>query len=148
MAGGGKRMSNGGSESQRSSSPSFGLDMYLFGLDMSNSGSESQRSSSHYHVVSFYVDAQGNISLVSGSIPIMDVWSNNSVKYCVEFNEFRQPLRKGGSMLVKFIGSIAKVETYCPVGELNWHSVDKNLKAKMVDEIKVSIFLKYSDFFY
>ncbi|XP_048493064.2 uncharacterized protein LOC125493631 [Beta vulgaris subsp. vulgaris] len=81
-------------------------------------------------------DAEGNITLVSGPIPTISVWSNNGVKYCVEFNEFYQPLRKGGDILVRFIGSIAKVETYCPVGEVNWHNVDKKLKAMLVEEVK------------
>ena len=46
---------------------------------------------------------------------------------------FANDLGKVEICLIKFIGSIAKVETYCPVGESNWHYDDKNLKAKMVD---------------
>ncbi|KNA12597.1 hypothetical protein SOVF_124390 [Spinacia oleracea] len=83
------------------------------------------------------IDAKGNVKLVSGSIQTIDVWSNNGVKYYVEFNDLYQPLRKGGQMLVRFIGSIAKVEQYCPLGEGEWPNIDGDLKAKMVGQIRV-----------
>ncbi|XP_056688608.1 uncharacterized protein [Spinacia oleracea] len=82
------------------------------------------------------IDAKGNVKLVSGSIQTIDLWSNNGVQYYVEFNDLYQPLRKGGQMLVRFIGSIVKVETYCPLGEGDWSDIDKDSKAKMVEEIR------------
>ncbi|KNA08412.1 hypothetical protein SOVF_162860, partial [Spinacia oleracea] len=39
-------------------------------------------------------------------------------------------------ILVRFIGSLAKMEAYCPVGDKNWKKVDGALKAKLVQEIE------------
>ncbi|KAL2925830.1 Serine/threonine-protein phosphatase 2A activator 1 [Bienertia sinuspersici] len=72
------------------------------------------------------IDAEGNHSLVSGSIQAVDIWNNNSVRYYVQFNEFHKPIRKGSQLLVKLIGSIAKKERFCPVGELDWHHIDED----------------------
>ncbi|KNA05871.1 hypothetical protein SOVF_186370, partial [Spinacia oleracea] len=85
---------------------------------------------------SFYADAKGNYGVASGPIQAIDVWSNNGVKYFVEFNDLCQPLRKGGQILVKFIGSLAKMEPYCPVGEMDWKDVDGALKAKLIQDIQ------------
>ncbi|XP_021843678.2 uncharacterized protein [Spinacia oleracea] len=82
------------------------------------------------------IDAKRNVKLVSGSIQTIDVWSNNGVKYYVEFNDLYQPLRKGGQMLVRFVGSIAKVEEYCPLGEREWPDIDADVKAKMIEQIR------------
>ncbi|KAL2898071.1 Inosine triphosphate pyrophosphatase [Bienertia sinuspersici] len=46
--------------------------------------------------------------------------------YYVQFNELHQPIRKGGQLLVKLIGSIAKQECFCLVGELDWHHIDED----------------------
>ncbi|KAL2933404.1 hypothetical protein RDABS01_016523 [Bienertia sinuspersici] len=72
------------------------------------------------------IDGEGNHSLVSGSIQAIDIWNNNGVRYYVQFNELYQPIRKGGQLLVKLIGSIAKQERFCPVGELDWHHIDED----------------------
>ncbi|XP_021840355.2 uncharacterized protein [Spinacia oleracea] len=85
------------------------------------------------------IDAKGNIGVASGPIQAIDVWSNNGVRYYVEFNDLCQPLRKGGQILVKFIGSLAKMEPYCPVGETDWKDVDGALKGKLIDEIKFNL---------
>ncbi|KAL2934574.1 putative pectinesterase/pectinesterase inhibitor 12 [Bienertia sinuspersici] len=82
------------------------------------------------------IDAEGNHSLVSGSIQAVDIWNNNGVRYYVQFNELHQPIRKGGQLLVKFIGSIAKQERFCPVGELDWHLIDEVLLADMINVIR------------
>ena len=63
----------------------------------------------NYSLMLPFLDAKGNQQLVSGSIQPMDVWNNNgSIKYVVHFNELYQPIRKGGHILVRFLGSIAK----------------------------------------
>ncbi|KAL2944026.1 Peptide methionine sulfoxide reductase A4 chloroplastic [Bienertia sinuspersici] len=82
------------------------------------------------------IDAEGNHSLVSGSIQAVDIWNNNGVRYYVQFNELHQPIRKGGQLLVKLIGSIAKQERFCPVGELDWHHIDEVLLADMINVIR------------
>ena len=79
--------------------------------------------------------------MASGPIQTINVWSNNDIKYFVEFNDLCQPLRKGGQILGRFIGSLAKMEAYCPVGYKNWKKVDAALKSKLLQEIDVSIIL-------
>ncbi|KAL2922994.1 Cytoplasmic dynein 1 heavy chain 1 [Bienertia sinuspersici] len=82
------------------------------------------------------INAEGNHSLVSGSIQAVDIWNNNGVRYYVQFNELHQPIRKGGQLLVKLIGSIAKHEHFCPVGELDWHHIDDVFLADMINVIR------------
>ncbi|KAL2924249.1 DNA replication licensing factor mcm4 [Bienertia sinuspersici] len=82
------------------------------------------------------VDANGKIQFVSGSIQPIDILGNSGVKYYVEFNELHQPIRKGGHILVRFLGSIAKMAYYCPIGALTWHDVEKNLKVQIVNKMR------------
>ncbi|KAL2931131.1 Mitogen-activated protein kinase 2 [Bienertia sinuspersici] len=84
-------------------------------------------------------DANGKIQFVSGSIQPIDILGNSGVKYYVEFNELHQPIRKGGHILVRFLGSIAKMAYYCPIGALTWHDVEKNLKVQIVNKMRVRI---------
>ncbi|KAL2894166.1 DNA replication licensing factor mcm4 [Bienertia sinuspersici] len=82
------------------------------------------------------VDANGKIQFVSGSIQPIDILGNSGVKYYVEFNELHQPIRKGGHILVRFLGSIAKMAYYCPIGALTWHDMEKNLKVQIVNKMR------------
>ncbi|KAL2933155.1 hypothetical protein RDABS01_016274 [Bienertia sinuspersici] len=82
------------------------------------------------------VNANGKIQFVSGSIQPIDILGNSGVKYYVEFNELHQPIRKGGHILVRFLGSIAKMAYYCPIGALTWHDVEKNLKVQIVNKMR------------
>ncbi|KAL2922552.1 60S ribosomal protein L13 [Bienertia sinuspersici] len=82
------------------------------------------------------VDANGKIQFVSGSIQPIDILGKSGVKYYVEFNELHQPIRKGGHILVRFLGSIAKMAYYCPIGALTWHDVEKNLKVQIVNKMR------------
>ncbi|KAL2921319.1 Shikimate kinase [Bienertia sinuspersici] len=83
-------------------------------------------------------DAKGNTALVSGTILPIDVWSNNGVKYFIEFNGLCQPIRKGGHILIRFISMMAKMETHCLVGEEDWHAIDNHIKGKIVTDIRES----------
>ncbi|XP_021755723.1 uncharacterized protein LOC110720933 isoform X2 [Chenopodium quinoa] len=82
------------------------------------------------------VDANGNVVYLSGSIQPIDVWSNNGVRFYVEFNELYQPIRKGGHILIRFLGNIAKIETYCPLGEEDWHAIDEHFKKMIINEMR------------
>uniref|UniRef100_A0A803NCL7 Uncharacterized protein n=1 Tax=Chenopodium quinoa TaxID=63459 RepID=A0A803NCL7_CHEQI len=82
------------------------------------------------------IDANGHIVLLSGYIKPIDVWSNNGVRFYVQFIDLYQPIQKGGHILIRFLGSIAKIETYCPVGELYWHALDEHFKKKIITEIR------------
>ncbi|KAL2926061.1 Histone-lysine N-methyltransferase EZ1, partial [Bienertia sinuspersici] len=80
--------------------------------------------------------ANGKVELVSGPIQPIDVLSSNGRRYFVEFNELHQPLRKGGHILVKFLGYIAKMGNYCPLGALTWHKVEKKLKCDIIKKMR------------
>ncbi|KAL2893667.1 Uridine 5'-monophosphate synthase [Bienertia sinuspersici] len=53
-----------------------------------------------------------------------------------EFDDTVDVVTIGGQLLVKLIGSIAKQERFCPVGELDWHHIDEVLLADMINEIR------------
>ncbi|XP_074296140.1 uncharacterized protein LOC141623880 [Silene latifolia] len=82
------------------------------------------------------IDADGNYDLVSHLIHPNDVQHANGVKYFVTFNEFYQPLKKGGHILVKFIGDVAKQEQFCPIRETNWRHVKEHFKVEIVKLIR------------
>ncbi|KAL2904046.1 Mitochondrial cardiolipin hydrolase, partial [Bienertia sinuspersici] len=60
----------------------------------------------------------------------------NGRRYFVEFNELHQPLRKGGHILVKVLGYIAKMGNYCPLGALTWHNVEEKLKFDILKKMR------------
>ncbi|KAL2943577.1 Dual specificity tyrosine-phosphorylation-regulated kinase 3 [Bienertia sinuspersici] len=63
-----------------------------------------------------FINVDGKRHLVKGPVQPRDVWNDRGLRYYVQFNEFNQPLRKGGCILVSFLGDVAKRETFCPVG--------------------------------
>ncbi|KAL2897834.1 Pantothenate synthetase, partial [Bienertia sinuspersici] len=77
-------------------------------------------------------DGEGKRHLVRGPVQPRDVWNYRGLRYYVQFNDFNQPLRKGGSILVSFLGDVAKRETFCPVGVSSWHKLKKKMKADIV----------------
>uniref|UniRef100_A0A803L0T5 Uncharacterized protein n=1 Tax=Chenopodium quinoa TaxID=63459 RepID=A0A803L0T5_CHEQI len=56
-------------------------------------------------------------------------------RFEVTFNGFCQPIRKGGSILVKFISSIAKKDDICPIRDVNWQNVNKTMLGDIVNLI-------------
>ena len=87
-------------------------------------------------------DAEGIHHLVKGSVMPRDVWLDTpGFRYIVKFNEFNQPLRKGGKILVSFLGDIAKIDDMCPVGLDSWRDLDANLRANIVKAIRVCGFI-------
>ncbi|KAL2899789.1 WD repeat-containing protein 20-like protein, partial [Bienertia sinuspersici] len=89
-------------------------------------------------------DVDGKRHLVRGPVQPRDVWNDRGLRYYVHFNDLNQPLRKGGCILVSFLGDIAKRETFCPVGVSSWHKLKKKMKADIV--ILVRIFLRENYF--
>ncbi|XP_021743321.1 uncharacterized protein LOC110709406 isoform X1 [Chenopodium quinoa] len=82
------------------------------------------------------IDSEGNVQLWSGSIQPHDVWFlEKGVRFEVTFNGFCQPIRKGGSILVKFISSIAKKDDICPIRDVNWQNVNKTMLGDIVNLI-------------
>ncbi|KAL2898921.1 Vacuolar protein sorting/targeting protein 10 [Bienertia sinuspersici] len=82
------------------------------------------------------IDANGKVELVSGPMQPIDVLSSNGRRYFVKFNVLHQPLRKGGHILVKFLGYIAKMGNYCPLGALTWRNVEKKLKFDILKKMR------------
>ncbi|KAL2942817.1 Zygote defective protein 12, partial [Bienertia sinuspersici] len=77
-------------------------------------------------------DVDGKRHLVRGPVQPRDVWNDRGLRYYVQFNDFNQPLRKGGSILVNFLGDVAKRETFCPIRVSSWHKLKKKMKADIV----------------
>ncbi|KAL2901626.1 Serine/threonine-protein kinase Nek7, partial [Bienertia sinuspersici] len=72
--------------------------------------------------------ANGKVQFGSGPIQLIDVLSNNGRRYFVEFNELHQSIRKGGHILVKFLGYIAKMGNYYPLRALTYDNIKEKLK--------------------
>lgn len=87
-------------------------------------------------------DADGIRHLVKGPVLPRDVWHDaKGFRYIVKLNEFNQPIRKGGKILVSFLGDIAKNDSLCPVGVPSWRAVNNQLKTNVVTMIRVCGFI-------
>ncbi|XP_056693071.1 uncharacterized protein [Spinacia oleracea] len=83
------------------------------------------------------IDADGIRHLVKGPVLPRDVWHDaKGFRYIVKLNEFNQPIRKGGKILVSFLGDIAKNDSLCPVGVPSWRAVNNQLKTNVVTMIR------------
>ncbi|XP_021851672.2 uncharacterized protein [Spinacia oleracea] len=83
------------------------------------------------------IDANGKCHLVKGSVQPRDFWTDEKgFRYYVKLNEFCQPLQKGGSILVTFLGDIAKKDSLCLVGIKTWRAVNKKLKSNIVTMVR------------
>uniref|UniRef100_A0A803MHU4 Uncharacterized protein n=1 Tax=Chenopodium quinoa TaxID=63459 RepID=A0A803MHU4_CHEQI len=82
------------------------------------------------------IDDKGNTTLVSGVIHPVDVLSAKGFKYVVEFNDLCKPIRKGGHVLIKFIGYLAKMESHCPLGPTDWKKIDGTIKGNVVTNMR------------
>ncbi|XP_074299010.1 uncharacterized protein LOC141630012 [Silene latifolia] len=82
------------------------------------------------------MDGEGNIKKVNNSVQPHDVWYAKNTRYCVTFNEFYQPLKKGGRILVRFIGDTARKENFCLIRDTNWHHVPETFKVDMIKCIR------------
>ncbi|XP_010690514.2 uncharacterized protein LOC104904039 isoform X1 [Beta vulgaris subsp. vulgaris] len=82
-------------------------------------------------------DLDGRRGKKGGRILPRHVWSlRPGVRFVVPVNELDQPVRRGGHVLVKFLGDVAKNGELCPIGEVNWHKVDKSCKANIINLIR------------
>ena len=81
--------------------------------------------------------------MIKGSILPRDVMNyKQGVRFCVAFNNYNQPIRKGGYIFVRFLGYIARLERSCPIGMIGWHKLNKTYDANIIEMARVSIFLK------
>ncbi|XP_021753214.1 uncharacterized protein LOC110718640 isoform X2 [Chenopodium quinoa] len=82
-------------------------------------------------------DLEGRRGKKGGRILPRHVWSlQPGVRFVVPINALDQPVRKGGHVLVKFLGDVARNGELCPIGEVNWHKVDKSCKANIINLIR------------
>ncbi|KAL6577081.1 hypothetical protein OROMI_011357 [Orobanche minor] len=70
--------------------------------------------------------------MIAGPIHPRDIFKQNELRYFVNFNEYKQPIGRSGQVLVKFLSHVSKIERFCPIGEINWHFVNKTLKADII----------------
>ncbi|KAJ8441165.1 hypothetical protein Cgig2_024894 [Carnegiea gigantea] len=86
---------------------------------------------------------QGNEEVINRSILHRDVMNyKQAVRFCVAFNNYNQPIRKGGYIFVRFLGYIARLERFCPIGTSSWHKLNKTYKAGIVEMVRVRLWLK------
>ncbi|KAL2923774.1 DNA-directed RNA polymerase subunit A' [Bienertia sinuspersici] len=78
------------------------------------------------------INVDGKRHLMKGPVQPRDVWNNRGLRYYVQFNDFNRPLRKGGCILVSFLGDIAKRETFCLIGVSSWHKLKKKKKVDIM----------------
>ncbi|KAJ8425463.1 hypothetical protein Cgig2_018861 [Carnegiea gigantea] len=141
--------SNGNSEDLARTSPSQSIDKgkcHVGGKQKKTSMSKTTRSSrlSWKDNIQFdakeevlTVDDQGNEEVINGSILPRDVMNyKQGVRFCVAFNNYNQPIRKGGYIFVRFLGYIARLERFCPIGTISWHKLNKTYKADIVQLVR------------
>lgn len=91
-------------------------------------------------MITSVTDLEGKYKKISAAIQPHDVWHSDGVRFFVTFNDFYQPLRRGGHILIKFIGDIAKNERFCPIRETNWRRVNDQYKVDIIKIIRVCIY--------
>ncbi|KAJ8429406.1 hypothetical protein Cgig2_025593 [Carnegiea gigantea] len=79
----------------------------------------------------------GNGEVIKGSILPRDVMNyKQGVRFCVAFNNYNQPIRKGGYIFVRFLGYIARLERFCPIETISWHKLNKTYKADIIEMVR------------
>ncbi|KAJ8429638.1 hypothetical protein Cgig2_024997 [Carnegiea gigantea] len=58
------------------------------------------------------------------------------VRFCVAFTNYNQPIRKGRYIFLRFIGYIARLERFCPIGMIIQHKLNKMYKAHIIEVVQ------------
>ncbi|KAJ8426422.1 hypothetical protein Cgig2_023538 [Carnegiea gigantea] len=81
--------------------------------------------------------SQRNEDMINRSILPRDVMNyKEGVRFCVAFNNYNQPIRKGGYIFMRFLGYIARLERFCPIGMISWHKLNQMYKADIIEMIR------------
>ncbi|KAL6550509.1 hypothetical protein OROMI_020997 [Orobanche minor] len=91
------------------------------------------------------IDANGNNKMIASPIHPRDIFKQNELRYFVNFNEYKQPIGRSGQVLVKFLSHVSNIERFCPIGEINWHFVNKTLKADIIVLVRSKFVLPPGD---
>ncbi|KAG8365720.1 hypothetical protein BUALT_Bualt17G0001300 [Buddleja alternifolia] len=74
-----------------------------------------------------------NKNKIRGSTFCPKIWGLPSgVKLSVQLNKFGQPIDDNSSQFSTFLGTLAKMGTYCPIDILDWRKVPKSNKNEML----------------
>ena len=77
---------------------------------------------------------------MEGTIVAKHVWCLPSGRrFIVHFNEYDQPIRRGGLVLVHFLSKLSKDGTFCPLGAQNWKRADDHYKQRIIKIVCVCI---------
>ena len=88
------------------------------------------------------IDDEENEEMVSGSILPRDLLNHKKgMRFCVAFNNYNQPIRKGGYFFVRFLGYIARQERFYPIGTTSKHKFNKTYQADIIEMGSVSIYI-------
>ncbi|KAL6565440.1 hypothetical protein OROHE_004495 [Orobanche hederae] len=91
-------------------------------------------------------DWPSHIKVVRKDEKVMAIdFKQNELRYFVNFNEHKQPIGRSCQVLVKFLSNVSKIERFCPIGEINWHFVNKTLKADIIVLVRSKFMLPPGD---
>ncbi|XP_038985606.1 uncharacterized protein LOC120111782 [Phoenix dactylifera] len=78
-------------------------------------------------------DEQGRVRLTRGSSRARDVWQlREDEKIVVECNELGQPIKRAGSLLSSFLGSVARRGQLCPLNYHKWNDMLPSYKVELL----------------
>ncbi|XP_038973330.1 uncharacterized protein LOC103721483 [Phoenix dactylifera] len=78
-------------------------------------------------------DKQGRERLTRGSSRARDVWQlREDEKIVVECNELEQPIKRAGSLLSSFLGSVARRGQLCPLNYHKWNDMLPSYKVELL----------------
>ena len=66
--------------------------------------------------------------------------TNKGLDFVWHFNNYDQPIRKGGYMFMRFLGYIARIERFCSIGTISLRKLNKMYKADIIEVVWVSNF--------
>lgn len=89
-----------------------------------------------------YVDAEGRTKRKRGIQHAKDVWNLLAgERIIIKCNRFGQPLKKSGSILSGWLGLVARMGNWCPIGYKNWKVVPSRYKIDLLNLTRVIIFI-------
>ncbi|KAJ8427216.1 hypothetical protein Cgig2_009109 [Carnegiea gigantea] len=52
------------------------------------------------------------------------------------FNNYNQPIRKGGYMFMRSLGYIVRIGRFCSIGTISWHKLNRTYKADIIEMVQ------------
>lgn len=89
-----------------------------------------------------FVDTEGRIKRKRGIQHAKDVWNlPMGERIVIKCNRFGQPLKKGGGILSGWLGLVARMGNWCPIGYKRWKIVPSRYKIDVLNLTRVIVFI-------